>query len=85
MSSVAIPRSVRHPGATGKSRLPTVAVGTPVILNDGRRGDVEAVRRRGFPRRYGVRVAGEGRSTFVRRNEFSLHGLDAGAPDREGR
>lgn len=69
MSSIAIPRAVRHAGATGKTRQPTLAVGT---CTD--RGAIAQVRKRTrkHARHYGFALHGQLLLTWLRRDEFTV-------------
>jgi hypothetical protein len=68
MTSVRIPRSVRHSGATGKTLLPTLMVGTMTDL-----GQIVQVRKKKkYPKRYLVNTSMIAGQVWLRRDQFTV-------------
>jgi hypothetical protein len=66
MSAIAIPRSSRHHGSTGKTLLPTLMVGA---MTDA--GPIIQVRKKKkYPKRYRVALIGLDAAQWLRRDEF---------------
>lgn len=66
---ISIPRHIRHSGATGKTLLPTLLVGTPVAVYGKYAGTIAQVRKKKkYSKRYRV-----GKQWF-RRDELTLNG-----------
>lgn len=76
--SILIPRQVRHHGATGKTLLPTLVVGTRVNLHEypGAAAEILQVRKkRKYPKRYLIEVSsgvGEYGWWWARRDQFDV-------------
>lgn len=75
--SVLIPRNVRHPNAPGKSLLPTLTIGTPVLVGAADVDGAEKFIISEFP---GIIVAARRRAKFARRYLVAVAGIDPDGP-----
>jgi hypothetical protein len=70
MGSILIPRQTRHAGATGKTLLSTLLVGTMTDL-----GQIAQVRKKKkYPKRYLVNTSMIAGQVWMRRDQFTVVG-----------